>query len=115
MPSEPQPDEDCLNLDIDIVYLDSDADYQAALLAKLHPSQRLDEDLEKQVEQLGWYQKELAKLQGEAGKDGTPKKAKAKAKAAAAGPASASKTDLAAQYEHQKKEPTTRNAHESES
>ena len=57
-----QREADCLILDIGIVYLESEEQYQAALLALLHPSKRQEENIEKQVVELGWYQQELRKL-----------------------------------------------------
>jgi hypothetical protein len=51
------------------------ADYEEALTALTHPKARLDSATDKQVEQLGWYKKELARLEGakgaEAGKAAT--------------------------------------------
>ena len=60
-PAQPEPVKDDVNLDTDIVYFDSDTERQAALLALLHPLNRQDEELEKQLADLGWYKKELDK------------------------------------------------------
>ena len=79
----PEPEADCLNLDAEVGHFDCQEDYQAALVALLHPSRRQDDQMEQQLTQLGWYQEELAKLHGEAGKkaaldqQATPKKDKA--------------------------------------
>ena len=62
-PAQPEPAKDDVNLDTDLVYFDTEAEKQAALLALLHPSRRQDEGLEKQVAELEWYKKELAKRQ----------------------------------------------------
>ena len=68
-PVEPaEPEADCLNLDAEVGHFDCQEDYQAALVALLHPSRRQDDQMEQQLTQLGWYQEELAKLHGEAGK-----------------------------------------------
>ena len=60
-PAQPEPVADDVNLDTDIVYFDTEADRQAALLALLHPSRRQDEDLEKQLANLSWLKTELDK------------------------------------------------------
>ena len=55
-----QPEEDCLDLETEPVYLDDEEELQSALAALLHPSSRSDAALEKEVESLGWY-KEVVK------------------------------------------------------
>jgi hypothetical protein len=49
------------DLEAEVAHFDTDEDLQAALVALLHPSLRTETDLDKQVEQLGWYKAELKK------------------------------------------------------
>ena len=67
------PEPDFLDLDTDPKQLfDDESEYRASLLTILHPHHRKQADIEKQIEGLGWYQKELSKQQGREGN--TPKK-----------------------------------------
>jgi len=68
------PEADCLCLDFEVAHLDSADDYQAALAALQHPKKRLDEDLEKQLAELGWYKKELAARVSKEGLTASPGK-----------------------------------------
>ena len=64
---------DYLSLETDPkAIFDDSQSYEASLLAVLHPRHRLQSDIQKQIEGLGWYQREQAKLAGKAG--ATPKK-----------------------------------------
>ena len=60
-----EPEEDCLDLEAEVAHLETDEDYQAALAASLHPADRTDAAVLKQVEALGWYQEMLKKQEAE--------------------------------------------------
>ena len=69
------PEKDCLNLEAepqDLFEADEQDEYQAALIALMHPSQRQQADIEAQIAALGWYQKRKAQQAGKAGKHGQP-------------------------------------------
>ncbi len=62
---QPEPDADCLDLEMEPGHL-GEEDRQAALLALLHPSRLTDADLSAQVQQLGLYRKAKSRQQLEA-------------------------------------------------
>ena len=60
-----QPEADCLDLEAEVAHLETDADIQAALAASLHPSDRSDALLEKQISELGFYKDQIKKQESE--------------------------------------------------